>query len=101
MYVSRLTFHTTPGKTHVVEQELQKLLAMVNQAGGGKPRVLRNHFASLGAPDVVFEQEAPDLETLESQITQVTARQEFQQWSKHMSGLLAQSPKREVYLVVK
>lgn len=100
MYVSRLTFHTTPGKTHVVEQELQKLLAMVDQVGGGRPRVLRNHFASLGAPDVVFEQEAPDVETLEKQITQVTERQEFQQWSAPMSGLLAQSPKREVYLVV-
>lgn len=100
MYVSRLTFHTAPGKTQEVAQELHKLLAMVDQVGGGRPRVLRNHFASLGAPDVVFEQEAPDLETLEAQITQVTGRQEFQQWSQHMSGLLAQSPKREVYLVV-
>ena len=100
MYVSRLTFHTAPGKTHAVEQELQKLLAMVGQVGGGRPRVLRNHFASLGAPDVVFEQEAPDLETLETQITQVTGRKEFQQWSAYMSGLLAQSPKREVYTVV-
>ena len=35
MYVSRLTFHTAPGKTHAVEQELQKLLAMVGQVGGG------------------------------------------------------------------
>ncbi len=100
MYVSRLTFHTTPGKTHEVERELQKLLSMVGQVGGGRPRVLRNHFASLGAPDVVFEQEAPDLETLETQITRVTERTEFQQWSGHMSELLAQSPKREVYLVV-
>jgi len=100
MYVSRLTFHTTPGKTHEVEQGLQKLLAMVDQVGGGRPRVLHNHFASLGAPDVVFEQDAPDLETLETQIAQVKERKEFQQWSKHMSGLLAQSPKREVYLVI-
>src|SRR5215467_4037204 len=95
-----LTFHTTPGKTHVVEQELQKLQAMVSQVGGGRPRVLHNHFASLGAPDVVFEQEAPDLETLETQMHQVTERQDFQRWSQHMSGLLAQSPKRGVYLVV-
>src|SRR5215471_10902706 len=100
MYVSRLTFHTTPGKTQEVEQELQKLLAMVGQAGGGRPRVLRNHFASLGAPDVVFEQEAPDLEALESQISQVTERADFQQWSQQMSALLAQSPKREVYVAV-
>jgi hypothetical protein len=68
--------------------------------GGGRPRILRNHFASLGAPDVVFEQEAPDLEALETQISQVTARAEFQQWSQQMSELLAQSPKREVYLAV-
>lgn len=100
MYVSRLTFHTTPGKTQEVEQALQTLMTMVGQVGGGRPRVLRNHFASLGAPDVVFEQEAPNLEALETQINHVTERVEFQQWSQHMSGLLAQSPKREVYLVV-
>jgi hypothetical protein len=100
MYVSRLTFHTNPGKTHEVEQELRQLLAMVSQVGGRQPRVLHNHFASLGAPDVVFEQEAQDLETLEAQIKQVTEQERFQQWSKRMSGLLAQSPKREVYLVV-
>jgi hypothetical protein len=100
MFISRLTFHTQPGKTAEVEQELQKLMAMVNQVGGLRPRVLRNHFASLGAPDVVFEQEALDLETLETQIKQVTERADFQGWTQHMSGLLAQSPKREVYLVV-
>jgi quinol monooxygenase YgiN len=100
MYVSRLTFHTHPGKTHEVEQELQTLVAMVRQAGGGRPHILRNHFASQGAPDIVFEQEAPNLEALENQIAQVTQRKEFQQWSSHMSELLAQSPKREIYLVV-
>jgi quinol monooxygenase YgiN len=100
MYVSRLTFHTHPGKTNEVEQELQTLVAMVRQAGGGRPQILRNHFASLGAPDIVFEQEASDLEALETQIAQVTKRREFQQWSRHMSELLAQSPKREVYTVV-
>jgi hypothetical protein len=100
MYVSRLTFHTHPGKTHEVEQELQILVAMVREAGGGRPQILRNHFASQGAPDIVFEQEAPNLEALETQIAQVTKRQEFQQWSSRMSELLAQSPKREVYLVV-
>ncbi len=100
MYVSRLTFHTQPGKTQVVEQELHTLMAMVSKVGGIRPRVLRNHFASLGAADVVFEQEAADLETLETQITQVTGSQAFQQWTGRMSGLLAQSPKREVYLIV-
>jgi hypothetical protein len=49
---------------------------------------------------VVFEQEAPDLETLETQIRQVTERTDFQRWTQEMSGLLAQSPKREIYLVV-
>jgi hypothetical protein len=100
MYVSRLTFHTLPGKTHDVEHALHTLVTMVGQAGGERPRILRNHFASLGAPDVVFEQEAPTLETLETQISQVTERAEFQRWSQQMSGLLAQSPKREVYLAV-
>jgi hypothetical protein len=100
MYVSRLTFHTTPGKTHEVEQELLKLMAMVSRAGGVQPRVLRSHLASPGAPDVVFEQEVADLETLTTQITQVTEREDFQKWSSHMSGLLTQSPKREVYLIV-
>jgi hypothetical protein len=100
MFISRLTFHTQPGKTADVEQELQKLMAMVSTAGGMRPRVLRNHFASLGAPDVVFEQESPSLETLETQIKRVTESKEFQRWTEHMSGLLAQSPKREIYLVV-
>lgn len=98
MYISRLTFHTHPGQTQVVEQELQKLLAMVKNVGGVKPRILRNYFASQGAPDVVFEQEAPDLETLEMQIKQVTECDDFQQWTGTMSGLLAQCPKREIYL---
>jgi hypothetical protein len=97
MYLSRLTFHTLPGKTGEVEQALQTLVAMVSQVGGVRPRVLRNHFASLGAPDVVFEQEAQDMETLERQIRQVTEDAVFQQWTGHMSGLLAESPKREVY----
>jgi hypothetical protein len=100
MYVSRLTFHTNPGQTNEVEQKLHGLMAMVKEVGGIRPRILRNHFASLGAADVVFEQEAPELETLEKQIHQVTEREDFQKWSDRMSGLLAQSPKREVYLVV-
>jgi quinol monooxygenase YgiN len=100
MYISRLTFHTHPGKTNEVEQELQKLMKLVGEAGGLRPRVLRNHFASLGAPDVVFEQEAKDLQSLEKQIGQVTEREDFQRWTSHMSELLAQSPKREIYLIV-
>lgn len=100
MYVSRLTFHTQPGKTSEVEQELRRLIAMVSKVGAQRPRVLRNHFASAGAADVIFEQEAADLKDLETQIKQVTEMAEFQEWTGHMSGMLTQSPKREMYLVV-
>ena len=100
MYLSRLMFHTLPGKTGEAEQSLQTLVAMVGQVGGIRPRVLHNHFASLGAPDVVFEQEAQDLGTLERQIQQVTENSAFQQWTGHMSRLLAESPKREIYRIV-
>lgn len=100
MYVSHLAFCTLPGKTHDVEEQLKKLLDMVIKAGGTKARVLRTHFASLGAPDVLFEQEAHDLAALESQIKSVTESPEFQQWTKQMSTLLSQPPKRELYLIV-
>jgi quinol monooxygenase YgiN len=100
MYLSRLTFHTQPGKTRAVEQELRQLMAMVSQVGGLRARALRNHFASAGAADVVFEQEAADLAMLEAQIKHVTETTEFQQWSERMSGMLTQSPKREMYLIV-
>jgi hypothetical protein len=99
MYVSRLTLYSIPGKTGEVEQELKTLRDMVVQAGGSRPRILHTHFASLGAPDIVFEQEVSDLATLETQMAQLTSTAAFQQWSGRMSGLLSQSPKREVYLV--
>lgn len=73
---------------------------MVERQGGPLPRILRTYFASLGAPDIVFEQEAPDMAVLEGQIGKITQSQEFQSWSSQMSTLLMQSPKREVYLVV-
>jgi hypothetical protein len=66
MYLSRLTFHTQLGKTRAVEQELRQLTAMVSQVRGLRARVLRNHFASAGAADLVFEQEAADLAMLEA-----------------------------------
>ena len=99
MYVSRLAFHTLPGRNGEVEQELRKLQEMVAQAGGARTRILRTHFASLGAPDLVFEQEAPDLAALETQIAAVTQKPDFQQWTRRLSGMLAQSPKREIYIV--
>ena len=55
MYLSRLTFHTLPGKTHEAEERLITLLDWVEKAGGAKPRVMRTHYGSLGAPDQIFE----------------------------------------------
>jgi hypothetical protein len=100
MYLSRLTFHTQPGKTRAVEQELRQLMALVSQVGGLRARILRHHLASAGAADVVFEQEAAALAMLEAQIKHVTETTEFQQWTGRMSAMLTQSPKREMYLSV-
>ena len=49
MYLSRLTFTTLPGHTRQVEDKLRSLRDLVGQAGGTHVRVLRTHFASLGA----------------------------------------------------
>jgi hypothetical protein len=100
MYVSRLTFATQPGRTHEAEQKLKELRDLVAAAGGRRPRVLRSHFASLGAPDLIFEQEAPDLAALETEISAVTGDPRFQALSRDMSGLLASTSKREVYQVI-
>ena len=99
MYVSRMPFHVEPGKTAEVEERLQTLKQMIDDAGGQRCRILRTHFASDGAPDVVLEQEAEDLAALEAQIRKVTERPEFQSWSQQMSPLLVRPPKREAYLV--
>jgi hypothetical protein len=60
---------------------------------------MRTHFGSLGAPDLIFEQEVADPGTLESQIKKVTDNREFQQWAKQVSTLLEQSSKRELYQI--
>jgi len=99
MYVSRLPFHVVPGQTSEVVNRLHQLEAMIAAAGGNNCRVLRSHFGSDGAPDVVFEQEVSSLDELEKQIAAVTASAEFQSWSKEMSPLLVRTPKREAYLV--
>ena len=99
MYLSRLTFHTLPGKTQEVEERLLMLRHWVEQAGGENPRVMRTHFGSSGAPDLVFEQEVTDPGTLENQIRAVSAKDDFQQWAREVSGLLAQPSKRELYTV--
>jgi hypothetical protein len=100
MYVSRLTFATQPGHTGEVEEKLKRLADLIARAGGQRPRVLRAHFASLGAPDLVFEQEVPDLAELEREIGDVTHQQEFQRLAGEISGLLVHSSKREVYQIV-
>jgi hypothetical protein len=100
MYLSRLTFHTLPGKTHEVEEGLDTLLKWVEHAGGSRARVMRTHYGSLGAPDLVFEQEVADPGVLEAQIKKVTENQEFQQWAKQISALLEQSSKRELYKIM-
>jgi len=99
MYVSRLSFHTLPSKTQAVENELRKLCAMVTAAGGERTRILHTHYASLGAPDAVFEQEATDLQSLEVQMKKLTASADFQDWSNRLSAMLSQSPKRELYII--
>ena len=58
---------------------------------------MRTHYGSLGAPDLVFEQEVPDPGTLEVQIKKVTELKDFQVWAKQISGLLEQSSKRGLY----
>jgi hypothetical protein len=100
MYVSRLAFATLPGHTHQVEEKLRRLRDLVAAAGGQQVRVPRTHFGSLGAPDLVFEQEAPDLATLEQEIGTVTDNAEFQTLSREVSELLARTPKREVFQLV-
>jgi hypothetical protein len=100
MYASNLMFHTVPGKTGDLENELRVLLKLVQDAGGENARILHTHFASPDTANVVFVQDAPDLATLEEQIHRVTADAKFQQWTKKVAPLLRQSPNREIYLVV-
>jgi hypothetical protein len=100
VYLSRFGFRAIPGKTGAIEDELKKLAVMIVQSGGKEPRILHAHFASAGTPDVILEQEATDLAGLENQIQELTNNVDFQMWTKKMSGLLMESPKREIYLVV-
>ena len=96
MYVSRLSFSVHPGHTHDVEQALGKLAKLVEGAGLGQTRILRTSYASLGAADLQFEQEAPTLAELEDGITRITGQEAFQQWSAGVTPYLLQSPKRAV-----
>jgi hypothetical protein len=99
MYVSRLTFHTLPGKTQETEERLAMLRHWVEEVGGLNPRVMRTHYGSSGAPDLVFEQEVADPGVLEQQITKVTNNASFQEWAQQVSLLLEQPSKRELYMI--
>jgi hypothetical protein len=99
MYVSRLTFHTLPGKTREVEEKLLTLCRWVADAGGANPRVMRTHYGSLGAPDLVFEQEVSEPGALETQIKKVTDNKDFKPWTQQVAKLLEQSSKRELYQI--
>jgi hypothetical protein len=77
-----------------------QLRDLVAQAGGRNPRVLRSHFASLGAPDLIFEQDVADLAELEREIDAVTSKSQFQALSREISGLLDCTPKREIYRII-
>ena len=87
MYVSRLTFHTLPGETQEMEEKLMALREWVATARSLRPRVMRTHYGSLGAPDLVFEREVPDASALELQIKQVTDNKDFQQWPQEVAKL--------------
>jgi hypothetical protein len=75
------------------------LLEWVEQAGGSRPRVMRTHYGSAGAPDLVFEQEVSDPSALDTQIKKVTRTGDFQRWAKQVSELLEQPANRELYSV--
>jgi hypothetical protein len=100
VFLSRLTFHTLPGKTEAVESKLLTLVRWVDQAGGVKPRIMRTHYSSLGAPDLFFEQEVQDPGALEEQIKAVTANHESHQWAQQVAPLLERSSKRELFKIV-
>ena len=100
MYVSRLSFATQPGRTREVEQKLRELAGIVGQAGGRNVRVLRAHFASLGAPDLMLEQDVDDLAELEREIADVTQRERFRSLAGEIAAMLVHSSKREVYQVI-
>jgi hypothetical protein len=84
----------------MVENKLQQLVQWVGHAGGKRPRIMRTHYGSPGAPDLIFEQEVENPATLEEQIKSVTGQDAFHQWTQEVAPLLEQSSKRELYEVV-
>ena len=86
MFVSRLAFHTLPGKTQMVEDKLQQLVRWVGQAGGQRARIMRTHYGSPGVPDLIFEQEVENPATLEEQIKNVTSPRRFSSLDRRSSS---------------
>ena len=72
-------------KKHFIIITLAMLSTIVLSLGGCTPTVVTR---GTGRPP-----------TLEGQIQKLTGSAEFQSWSRRMSALLAQSPKREIYIV--
>jgi hypothetical protein len=99
MYVSRLSFSVKPGHTHQVEAALGRLAELVRQTGAGNTRILRTSYASLGSPDLQFEQDSESLAALEEGMEKVTAMEAFQRWSADITPALLHSPKRELFRV--
>lgn len=99
MYLSRLSFYTRPSHTEEVAQRLKHLADLIVQSGMKRPRILRVSMASPGAPDLQFEEEFEALSELERGVRQITASEDFREWSRETSELLLHSPKREVLTV--
>jgi hypothetical protein len=84
----------------MVENKLQQLAQWVGEAGGERLRIMRTHYSSPGAPDLIFEQEVENPAALEEQIKSVTGQHAFHDWSQQVASLLEQSSKRELYKII-
>lgn len=76
------------------------LARWVDQAGGTRPKVMRTHFNSAGAPDLLIEHEVQDPGALEQQIKTVTDLKEFREWVQGVTPLLERSSKRELFKII-
>ena len=83
-----------------VNGALKVAATWVENAGGVNARIMRTHYGSLGAPDLIFEQQVKDPGTLETQIKTVTDNRGFEPWASQVSALLEQSSKRALYEII-
>src|SRR5215471_14750828 len=99
MYVSRLTFHTLPGKTQEVEEKLIALRDLGRRGRWLESESDAHALWIIRSPDLVFEQEVENPDALQQQIKRVTKNIRFQEWARQVAGLLEQSSKRELYQI--